>query len=129
MSAILTPIGGLHLATASWAMLAGGVQLALPKGGDRHRWLGRSWVLAMLVVALSSFGLGAAPGRVVGFGPIHLLSLWVLWCLWAAIVRVRAGHIAAHRRYVIGAYIGTVVAGLFAVFGPDRWLHHTLFAL
>lgn len=123
MSAVLGPWAAAHLAAAAWVLTAGGMQLARPKGGAVHRWLGRSWLPAMGVVALSSFGIHTMAQQWHGFSAIHLLSLWVLWCIGAALVTVRRGQIAAHRRWVVGAYWGAVIAGLLAALAPGRWLN------
>lgn len=122
MSVVPGPWTMVHLTAALWVLLAGGVQLLRRKGGAAHRWLGLSWLIAMLIVALSSFGLHGFAPQLFGLGAIHLLSLWVLWCIWAAWTAVRQGRIAHHRSWVLGAYWGAVGAGLFAALTPGRWL-------
>ena len=37
----------IHIATATFALLAGGINLALPKTSPLHRRLGYAWVMAM----------------------------------------------------------------------------------
>ncbi len=73
--------------------------------------------------ALASFWLPAF-GRL---GPIHLLSAVVLVSVPRAVLLARAGKIRAHRRAMLSAAGGLVVAGLFAVFAPGRFLHGLLF--
>lgn len=111
----------IHLGAALTALLAGALQLALPKGGGRHRRLGWLWLLAMLVTAITSFWLsGLTHYR---FSGAHLLSLWVLFCLYAAVRHARQGQISAHRYFVLGANAGLLIAGAAALLTPGRLLN------
>ncbi|MCP8688103.1 DUF2306 domain-containing protein [Marinobacterium sedimentorum] len=117
----------IHIAAALWVLLAGLVQLLLPKGTGRHRALGWSWMLAMLVVSLSSFGMPGFADWLYGYGPIHLLSVWVLICVAVSVASARFGYIRRHRAFAVGAYLGTVGAALGALLVPGRLLHGMLF--
>lgn len=119
--------GWIHLTGALWVIAAGGVQLARPKGTPAHRLLGWSWMLALAVTAISSFWLRGFMDLVYGFSPIHALSLWVLFCILAAVYFVRRGNIVWHRAYVVGAYLGSIAAGVGALLGPNRFLYQWLF--
>src|SRR5215831_17292884 len=67
----------LHAFAAMAAFALGLVQLAAPKGTLPHRTIGWIWVMLMLVVALSSFGINTI--RQLGpFSWIHLLSILTL---------------------------------------------------
>ncbi|WP_259989943.1 hypothetical protein [Sulfitobacter sp. S190] len=44
-----------HALAALGALVLGAVQLAMPKGGRAHRWMGRLWVAMLGFVAASSF--------------------------------------------------------------------------
>lgn len=114
---------GLHLLSAIPALPLGAYVLLRRKGDARHRLLGRSWALLMLVAALSSFGLRGMTG---GFGPIHLLSLLVLVMIPRGILQAIRRDIAGHRRTMTLTYLGLALAGIFTLL-PDRLLGSWLF--
>lgn len=122
----MTTTVALHLAAAVAALAVGGMVLAGPKGTSLHKALGRSWVVLMTAVALSSFWIfelrrGAGPSW------IHLLSGWTLISLACAIYFIRRGNVRAHRNFMIGTFAGLAVAGLFAL-APGRALYRLFFA-
>jgi len=117
----------IHLAAASWVLVIGAVQLARPKGTPSHRMLGRSWMLAMVVAAVASFWMRHPGGAFLGYGPIHLLSVWVLICVVVSTLSARRGDLRRHQRFAIGAYIGTIVALAGAVLFPGRLLYRLVF--
>ena len=116
----------LHAFAALAALLLGGVQFAGVKGSTAHRWLGWGWVVLMLAVAGSSFGITghAAEGR---FSWIHGLSAWVLLFTPFAVLAARRGRITQHRQWMTGLFIGAlVVTGGFTLM-PGRIMHRVLF--
>jgi len=117
--------GAIHLAAVAPAVAIGVAQLFMTKGTRLHKVMGRIWVLAMLVAAVSSFWImeirkGAGPSF------IHLLSAWVLFSLAAAIWHIRHGNVRAHKGYMIGTMMGLAGAGLGAL-APGRFLSIQLF--
>lgn len=116
----------LHGLAAMAALLTGGVQFALPKGQMPHRVTGYIYVGLMSTVAVSSFFINEA--RWIGpFGPIHLLSLLVLWTLVAAVRAARRGAVRQHRSGMIQLYLlGLMLAGLFTLL-PGRIMHDVVF--
>lgn len=118
MNAVLGLGGIVHVTAASWVLVAGGFQLARAKGTVSHRALGWSWMLAISLVAISSFWIHDLEPVALGLGPIHFLSLWTLFCVAAS---------PYLRNLAVGAYIGTVVAGFFAFYGSNHVLHLWLF--
>jgi uncharacterized membrane protein len=112
----------LHLAAALAAIAVGALAFAARKGSVVHRAAGRSWVLLMLVAAVSSFWI-QTKGH---FSPIHLLSVAVPLMLAAGVYFAATGRLVRHRRMMIGIYaLGLGVAGLFTLL-PDRLLGHLL---
>ncbi|TNC11011.1 DUF2306 domain-containing protein [Methylobacterium terricola] len=121
-----SPVIQIHAAAAIGALVLGALQFALPRGGGRHRLMGRLWVGLMAVVALSSFGISEL--RQVGpFSWIHLLSLGTLFTLVRAVVYARQGRILAHRWTMIGLFLGAlVITGLFTLL-PGRIMGQVVF--
>ncbi|WP_417519605.1 DUF2306 domain-containing protein [Minwuia sp.] len=101
----------LHAACASIAIVLGAFQIARRKGDRPHRLLGRAYVGAMLLTALSSFFLTSMTG---GFSFLHLLSVWTLITLAANVRYVRTGNMAGHVNAMVYLYGGLLTAGLFA---------------
>lgn len=118
----------VHLVAALMALALGAWQLAAARGGMRHRVVGRLWVLAMAVTALSSFGITGKLGWawLGGYSWIHGLSLWILVSLTMAVLAARRRAFPAHRGWMLGSYAGLVGAGAFAALDPGRVLGHWL---
>jgi uncharacterized membrane protein len=112
-----TPVVMIHVATALLAVIVGATVLLMKKGSRLHKLAGRSWVALMATTALVSFGIRSG-GH---FSWIHLLSVFMLLVLAYAIVSIVRGNVLAHRRNMMGAYAGLVIAGLFTLL-PGRML-------
>ncbi|RQH06460.1 DUF2306 domain-containing protein [Paraburkholderia dinghuensis] len=111
----------VHLATATLSVILGTAVSLAEKGSLRHRWLGRLWVLAMVVAAVSSFDIRELnPGH---FSWIHGLSLLTLASLARAIWAIRHGNVRGHRFAMRGTFAGLMIAGIAAVATPDRLLN------
>ena len=116
----------LHAIAAMIAIILGGVQLSMKKGGPIHKLLGRIWVGLMLVVSVSSFFIheitlwGA-------YSPIHLLSIWTIFSLGLAIYFVRMGNIKRHKQVMIALYgFALILTGFFTLM-PGRVMHQIVF--
>jgi uncharacterized membrane protein len=121
----MSTLVAMHALTALTAVAIGLVVLARRKGTASHKLLGRTWVALMVAVAVSSFWIfeirrGAGPSF------IHLLSVWTLISLAAAVWFIRRGNVRAHRGFMIGTFIGLGAAGLGAL-APGRALYRLLF--
>lgn len=105
----------IHVVLALVAVVSGFAVFTIRKGTQTHRTLGRVWVGAMVVVALSSFFIYGL--RVWGpFSPLHLLSVYTLATVAFAIVMARRGNIRAHKLSLIGLFLGGVIgAGLLTL--------------
>ena len=106
----MSPIVTLHLVLALVALLLGLVMLLREKGTRSHRALGRVWVGAMLIVAITSFWIRDINDG--GMSAIHLLSFWTLVALAIALWAIRTGRRNTHRGFMIGTYLGLVGAGI-----------------
>lgn len=116
----------VHAFVAMAAFAIGIVQLARAKGDAPHRVLGYAWVAMMIVIAASSFAIHGI-NQWMGFSWIHLISIYVLINVPLAIVHIRRGNVNAHRKAMIGTFVGgLVIAGLFT-FLPGRIMHAVAF--
>jgi uncharacterized membrane protein len=125
MAQELTLPSAIHLAAVVPALAIGVTQLFMTKGTRIHKKLGWIWVLAMVVVAVSSFWI-LELRKGAGFSVIHLLSLWTLIALACAIWFIRRGNVRAHKGFMVGVMFGLVGAGIGAVM-PGRFLAQLLF--
>ena len=114
-----TPLIVVHAVAATLAMVLGAVNLFRRRRGDRpHRVIGRTWIVAMFLTALTSFGIQELrPGR---FSWIHALSVLTLVTLTLGLWNARKGRVAAHAGNMIGTYLGLMGAFTGVVVVPDR---------
>lgn len=120
----------IHLASVVPCFLIGAWLLARRKGTTVHKRLGRAYVVLILFTALVTLPMPAevGPRLLDHFGYIHLFSVLVLVSVPAAIYSIRRGNVVAHRRHMVGVYVGGIlIAGSFA-FMPGRLLYGWLFA-
>lgn len=120
------PVIASHAFAAIVALVAGALQLALPKGTLLHKSLGYLWVALMIWTAASSLFIHEI--RLLGpFSPIHLLSLVTLVTVPLAVLAARSGKIASHKAMMRSLYFwALIVAGLFT-FLPGRIMNQVLF--
>lgn len=119
-----------HLATVVPCFLIGAWLLLRRKGTTLHKRLGRAYAVLILLTAVATLPMTAEVGpRVLDhFGFIHLFSVLVLVSVPAAIYSIRRGNVVAHRRHMVGVYVGGIlIAGTFALM-PGRLLYSWLFA-
>ncbi|GGB26587.1 hypothetical protein GCM10011380_15140 [Sphingomonas metalli] len=115
----------IHLAAVLPAIPLGLYVLLTRKGGARHRMLGKIWMALMLVTAGSALFIRNLNGG--RFSVLHLFVLLIAITLWRAIAAARAGNITAHRRQLIGMFVGALILpGLFA-FLPGRTMWQLAF--
>lgn len=117
----IPPVVALHAVAALTAVLLGPVQILRRRRDRAHRVLGTVWVSAIVTTCVSSFWI--APG---GFSWLHGLAIWTLACMVAAIVGIRRGSVEMHRGFMIGSYLGTLVAFAFAAVVPVRLIPQLL---
>lgn len=116
----------IHVAAVVPAAILGAYMFWARKGTPVHRLLGKVWLGLMVVAALSSFFIHTI-NLLLGFSPIHLLSVYVLYGSWQAIRAARLHRIREHRLNVVGMYVGgIVVAGGFTLL-PGRLMHEVFF--
>ena len=115
----------LHAIMAMIAIILGGIQLSMKKGGLIHKLLGRIWVGIMMFVAITSFFIHEIKLWGV-YSPIHLLSLLTIFTLGVGIYYVRVGNVKRHKQVMIATYFfALIVAGFFTLY-PGRIMHQIL---
>ena len=116
----------IHVAAVIPAALIGPYMFWARKGTPVHRLVGKVWLGLMIIVALSSFFIHEI-NLFMGFSPIHLISAYVLVGAWLAYRSARQHRIVAHKRQVLGLYLGGIVgAGVFTLL-PGRIMNKVVF--
>lgn len=109
---------GMHLTTVVPAAVIAAGMLLMRKGTPTHRLFGSLWVVLMLATSLVSFFI-----RHDGLSAIHVLSVITLVALASGVQAAWRGNIRQHLICMIAVYIGSLIAGLFAVALPGRLLY------
>ena len=117
----------VHVVAALFAFFSGlALFFLMRKGTARHKRLGKAWVVAMVIVALSSFFIHEL--RQWGsFSVVHLISVFALGLLVYAIVKVRQGDIDAHRFTMMGLFLGGLVLAGALTFARGLFMHRIVF--
>jgi uncharacterized membrane protein len=120
------PVIRVHAFAAMGAFVLGSIQLMAPKGTLPHRMVGWTWAGLMLVVAASAFFIHEI--RLWGpWSPIHLIAIFTLVMLPIGVLRAHRHDVMAHRKTMLGLFIGgLLIAGLFT-FVPGRIMYHVVF--
>jgi len=110
----------VHIVSALTVVALSPLQFwGLRKGSMAHRVAGYGWLLAMLLVAISSFWIKTNfPLQIMGYGPIHLLSLLALYSSVMIPLYARKHNVIAHRKTVRGLSIGFWLAAVFTFMPP-----------
>ena len=115
----------LHAIIAMIAIILGGIQLSMKKGGAIHKLLGRIWVGLMMFVAITSFFIHEI-NLWGAYSPIHLLSLWTIFILGVGVYYARVGNIKRHKQVMIATYfLALILTGFFTLY-PGRIMHQIL---
>ena len=123
----LTPALSIHLSAALAATALGPIALWARRSGAQrprlHRAVGYAWITLMVTTALSAaFITGTHGPRIAGYGPIHLLIPFTLGAIGLGLRALLRGRIQAHRKTMLGLYLGACVgAGAFTLL-PQRFL-------
>jgi len=118
----LSPAIVIHLFLALAALVLGPLALSARKGSRLHRSTGYMWVTLMLGAALSSaFIRDFRLPNILGYTPVHILTITTLVGIGGALYYVARRNIRAHRRTMWLVYAGGCIAGLFALL-PHRFL-------
>ena len=116
----------IHLATVIPAFFIGGWLIFFStKGARLHRAFGVIYLVLMTLTAIDAFFV-----RVLDLGHlswIHLFIPLTLYGVIGSILALRRHDIAAHKRAMVGTYVGALlIAGAFT-FMPGRLMHAIFF--
>lgn len=111
----MTAVIYLHLGTIIPVLLMGPAILLRKKGDRLHKITGRVWAIMMLVSCALSFGI-RHNGQLSW---LHGLSAWTMFSMVGAVWHIRRGNVRKHQSYMVGSYVGTVIAFIFAL-SPSR---------
>ena len=116
----------LHAIIAILAIIIGGIQLTLKKGTSLHKFMGRIWVILMLIVSFTSFFIHKLNlwGK---YSPIHLLSIWVIICVVLGVYFARIGNIKRHKIFMVWTYWLALILTGFFTFYPGRVMNIMFF--
>ena len=118
----------LHLSTVIPCALIGAFLLLSPKGGTRHRSLGKVYMSLMMITAIITLFMSnrVGPSFLAHFGFIHLFSVLTICSVPAAFIAIRKGEVKRHRRIMWSLYIGAImIAGGFT-FVPGRYMYELI---
>lgn len=113
----MTTLIYLHLAAIVPALLIGPFILFRRKGDAFHKNLGKVWAVLMIIGSLLSFGIQHNGG----FSWLHGLAAFTIFSVGKAVYSIRKGNLKDHQRNMIGSYIGSFIAAIFALH-PERLL-------
>jgi uncharacterized membrane protein len=117
-----TPAMAAHMLAGAWALAVGPWQFSTrlrQRALGLHRWIGRSYVAAVVVSGMSAIVLapGVQTGAVAGVGFGLLGALWVAFTL-VALVRIRSGDDVAHRQWMTRSFALTLAAVTLRLYLP-----------
>jgi uncharacterized membrane protein len=112
----------IHLATVLPSLPIGLYLFASRKGGARHRLLGRIWMALMAITAVAALFIRHLNDGALS--PVHIASAVTLIGIPFAIRAARQRRIDAHRRHLVGMFIGALLVSGVLSFLPGRimWL-------
>jgi uncharacterized membrane protein len=120
----------IHIATVVPAFFLGSWLIFVSrKGARRHRALGYVYLTLMTITSVAAlFVHSIMPnGPFLGFSPIHLLVPLTLSGVVGALYYARRHNIRAHRKSMLGVYIGgLLIAGSLTLL-PGRIMHTVFF--
>jgi len=114
MSSGISAIGAAHVAVGTIALAGGGAVLAMAKGTTRHRFAGRIYAVAILLINGTALSIYDMTGRPNVFHAIALVNLTTLAMGMLALRRWRRTHdprdLVTHQRRMAMNYVGLWMA-------------------
>jgi len=116
MDILQTVLIVIHALAASFVILFGPVNVLRPRKDARHRLLGRIYAAMMYFVCVSGMFIYTDGA----FTIFHFLAIVNLASVTIGILAIRRRNVRLHRGMMIGSWLGTAIAGAFAVLIPGR---------
>jgi uncharacterized membrane protein len=122
----------VHLLSAALAVAIGPLALYRQRRDRLHRVVGRTWVGAMAILAVTGLFI---PAQVLpllevfgtSFGPIHVFSIWTLLSLTRGMRAILRRDVAGHKAEMRALYWRALgIAGVLTIL-PGRTLNGVLF--
>jgi uncharacterized membrane protein len=119
----------LHLGTVIPAFVLGTILLIIKKGTPIHKYLGRIYMILMLVTAFVTLFMAAdvGPRFLNHFGWIHSFSFLTIWTVPTAYLAIKKGNVKAHKRKMILLYFGAIIIAGGFTFVPGRYMYNLFF--
>ena len=119
----------IHLWTILPALLLGLHLHLTHKGTDRHKLLGKIYMLLMFFTAAVTLLMPARVGPTLfgHIGFIHIFSCIVIYEIPMAYFAIRRGDVEKHRSYMVGLYFGGLLLAGALTFMPGRTIHSFFF--
>lgn len=114
MEDIFIPV---HAIAASTVVLLGPVQFIRRPKDHAHRYIGRSWVIAMYLTCVSGMFIYSINGS---FTVFHALAIFTFGTTTLGVLAIRRGNVRRHVGNMVGSWAGACGAGVFAVVIPQR---------
>ncbi|MFK7875047.1 MAG: DUF2306 domain-containing protein [Paracoccaceae bacterium] len=115
----------IHVVLALIALILGPVALWRKRRDRMHKMIGYIWVVSMTLASLVSFAIPSHFSP-IGFGPIHLLSIYGLSGIYVAMRAIYRRDIRLHKEVMENLYVrGVALAGAFN-FLPGRTTQRAL---
>lgn len=105
-------LGAFHLFAAGLALASGASVAVARKGTERHRWTGRVYLAAMLLLNLSALLLYKLTGSFNLFHFFAMVSLVTLLAAWVPALLKRGAWKPWHARFMMWSYAGLLMAAL-----------------
>lgn len=113
---VTSPLGWFHLFTALFAMIVGGFVLFTPKGTKRHKNAGYAYVIAMILVCGSAFGIYRLTGK---FGIFHVAAIVGFATLAGGMIPMLMRNLDRKYKAVHVWFMYYSVLGLYAAFASE----------
>ena len=114
----------LHVSTVVPAIPLGAYLLLAPKGGKRHKQLGKLWLLMMVTTACAAFFIRSGGS----FSFIHIFVPMTLWSSYKVITSARRGDMKTHKKEILSLYLGALtIPGILAFALPGRLMNVLLY--